>query len=217
MNQIPKFEHHKDSFEKAMNRSKNTAFLISREIKSIEQFVFEGSLKNDMRAPDYSHIKSVFDIFKIAPFRRYPFREAFENYLIGESVGMDEEFNKNEEVIASCAFELAKYHNWLKAIQDAPNKDKKTKIRDLTLNQKLLALHYLGMDFNAHDNSKLSTVLSSITGQGKENIRKSLSYIQGGKNNKVRTETNLKEVKKLFGNAGIIEVSDKIGDDIDKL
>jgi hypothetical protein len=111
--------------------------------------------------------------------------------------------------------ELLKYYDWLNKVFDTPPKEFKTKA--LTLNQKILALDYLGIDLSNQDNTKTAKLLSAILGMNEQNIRTCLTYINVGRKNDVRTKANLQVLHELFKSQSLIDISATILIDIESL
>lgn len=123
--------------------------------------------------------------------------------------------NLDDKVIEQ-ASEFAKYFKWLKELDFKPNsaQDKST----LTISQKLLALHYLGLDLGKIENKKQSAkVLQQILNEdGDENIRKKLSNIYAGKN-KIFTKNNLEITAKVFQDSNLTDIYLKIKEALNKI
>jgi hypothetical protein len=112
------------------------------------------------------------------------------------------------------AYEFFEYYKWLNSLINEPKKD--VKKSSLTHKQKLLALHYLGLDTSKFENSKIAKILSEILELSEDNTRQYLSYITAGKN-EVRTKANLEKVNQLFENQGLLDISLSIKKDLEKL
>lgn len=91
---------------------------------------------------------------------------------------------------------------------------------NVTLKQKLIILHELGI-FKLIDlpNTKLAELLSVLLGASAENIRKNLSSINDYKSNNpdVKTENNLKFVIELFGDLGLQENAKKLESELQQV
>lgn len=121
-----------------------------------------------------------------------------------------------EKKVILQAFEFSKYFKWLKELEFKPNTTQnKSK---LTLNQKVLALHYLGLDLRNYDKTKSSKVLSQIIGEDESNTRKSLSYINSAiKEEKVKNKQNLKKLIELFENEQFDTIKRNLKEDLGKV
>ena len=87
---------------------------------------------------------------------------------------------------------------------------------DLTHKQKMLALHYLGLDLSQYDNTKSAKILSLILDLDEGNTRKYLSYVAAGKN-EVRTKSNFKKLNEVFKHQGLDDIAFTIKNDLDKI
>lgn len=231
MNKEPK-NHFIENFKNKLETAKNRDYLIDNEIYQIQTFTSapekEAIFIGDLNLANETN--SVFDLMHLGS--PVYFNTVFNEFLIDGKVSpildfdgeadlshkddlpvVEDDFFKDEreEAIA-----FAEYFLWLKKL-NSPEKNKANSNSEtsLTIKQKILALHYLGLDFNANDKVKLAKVLSKILGVGEENTRKYLSYVSAGKN-QVRTKENLEKISHLFENSGITELSDKIKSELNK-
>ncbi|MCK0144029.1 hypothetical protein MWU78_00015 [Arenibacter sp. F26102] len=216
-----------EAFEERLTEVKHTKYLIKNEINQIEVFTSDG---RDFKPfdKDYNYDTSCFsDVVDFG--NRVSFNNYFHQYLMhGECelgiMGVTEEnelvpidIDDDEPLIAVMkeAILFAQYYEWLINLQSAQTK--KPAKEPLSQKEKLLALHYLKIDFGENQNNKnMAKVLSLILGLGEENIRKNLSYVSAGKN-EVRTENNLKKVLQLFKNEGFNDLATTINQDIEKI
>lgn len=219
--------HFIKNFTNKLNTVKNKEYLIENEINQI--LAFTSSPDKD---PNFlgdlnfaNETKSVFNLMEMG--NPVYFNSVFNEYLIEEKVTPILEFNEEGEMLPveddffkeerEDAIAFVKYYLWLKALQNPEKAKSKEKAKaTLTHKQKMIALHYLGLNTSKYDNVKTAKILSQILDVGEENTRKYLSYLSAGKNN-VRTSPNLEKVSQLFENAGITEVSTKINLDIEKI
>lgn len=111
------------------------------------------------------------------------------------------------------AKEFSKYYLWLKNLKPS---DKVQKQSSLSHKQKMLALHYLGLDLSKYDNTKSAKILSLILDLDEGNTRKYLSYVSAGKND-VRTKTNLSKLNEVFKHQGLDDIAFTIKNDLDKI
>lgn len=114
------------------------------------------------------------------------------------------------------ASELAKYFKWLKELEVETSSKIRSKKSSLTHKQKMLALHYLGLDLSKFENTNSAKVLSKILDLDYDNTRKYLSYLAFGKN-EVRTKNNFETLLKIFDIQGFEEITNTIKKDIKKL
>ncbi|KAF2335649.1 hypothetical protein [Flavobacterium daemonense] len=205
--------------EKSLNKKKSIEF----EIKAIEDYVDNIpyiSFRGKSQASGINKSPKIFS-FENVYFDRIIFNEAFYEYLNnGKVISIIQKQNDNNESIkikqksVEQSIELFKYYEWLNELLTATNKIVKN--NDLTLNQKLITLHYLGLDTRGNDNDKCAEILGEFLGYGAENIRKSFSHLYAGKN-KVRTKTNFEKVIQLFENKGLEQISNRIKKDLKEL
>lgn len=163
---------------------------------------------------DCETIREIFDEYQktgecIFNERKPTRKKEFTKEYIEHFKWQNQQRKKNIKIVKK----FTDFYNWLKELEKEYLTKPNTKKSSLTLKQKLLALHYLGLNMNQTDNTNTAKILSQILDAGQENIRKSLSYISNGKNN-VRTESNLKIVSNLFENHSLTEISNKIKEEI---
>ncbi|PKB42702.1 MULTISPECIES: hypothetical protein [Cellulophaga] len=197
-----------DAFKKRLLEVDNKEFLIENEISLIESYVNKPIAINEINST-----KSVFDLSNLGSSKIIS--EVFNEYMLNGSIDNLEPYSdpfKANYVETGLLF--VKYYKWLREIKKQPvNQPRKQK---LTQKQKLLALHYLGVDFSKYDNSSLAKILSQVLDLGEENIRKNLSYVSAGKND-VRTESNLDKVFQLYKSTGLDSISNSINKDLEKM
>lgn len=197
--------HFIETFEIRLENTKNREYLIENEIRQIEIFTSDSrdtveNYEGIVEGMNFNNeTKSVFNLMGI--MQRAFFNSAFHSYLLGQEFediiggakGIDEfEFETHQAIL------FADYYQWLKSLKLDSLQIQPKKV-DFTHKQKVLALYYLGLDFNNPDvtNSALAKALGKILGLDEGNTRKYLTYVSGGEN-EVRTEKNLKAVQKLF-------------------
>lgn len=208
------FEKLKNNFDKAIQKVHNQKFLVERELKSLEKFVFEEPNADGLGFAIYN-FRSIFQPYELHSPGLYPFKEAFEALLLNEDLKDIEIGIKDYQRIGlEEAKELFRYYQY---VQDCSIENKKPGSKEsFSHKQKLLALHYLGLDLKGIENSKAAVILSKILGLNEENTRQYLSYVSAGKN-QVRTIKNLEKVKELFEKEGIETITDKIKADLTKI
>jgi len=213
-----------EDFKNHLNKVKNKEALIKNEIIQIEVFTSsKGGNPEMMGELNFANeTNSVFDLMDIG-FREF-FNSVFNDYLINGKITCIPDNNEMDDDLRDfgisslrddeCAMsEIEKatnfvdYYNWLKELEIKPTiqKDKS----NLNLEQKLLALQYLGLEVRDFSNSHSATVLGQILNVGSENIRKNLSNLYAGKN-KVRSAENLEKVSELFKNQTFDSISNRI-------
>lgn len=213
---ITTFNLFKEKFERALIEVKNKENFIDNEIREIENYLFSEKTISSSAKVDLSYFRKTRRVFEIEIQRDYlpSLAEAFQGFDIdGE---FDDEPNRYEieKNIIEQARQLCKYYQWLKELKlSAKSTTKKT---GLTHKQKMLALHYLGLDLSLGDNKKLAFILSQILELDEENTRQYLSYLANGKN-EVRTKNNLTKINQLFKNQGFIDISNSIQSDLENL
>ena len=203
-------------FEEVLQNTENKTFLIESEIKYLEFFIHTDLTygadhpfrdvfqENKIFNVDYNRDSFLMDFFYKILHNDYKFN--IENH----------HGNKYIETTFYNALELTVYHKYLKDLLNNHNKKPKQNSSDLTHKQKMLALHYLGLDLSKNENTSSAKILSQILDLDYDNTRKYLSYISSGKN-QVRTKANLQKIQKLFENQSFNEISSKIKEDIEKL
>lgn len=211
------FEQFKEAFEVAIENISNKDSFIGNEIREIESYLFSSKpiRKGGFKNMNLNVFRKSRRIFKININKNFEplFTEAFQGYdLDGEFI--DDRGKEGEyKIVIEQARQFCQYYQWLKEKKINPKLIAKK--GSLTHKQKMLALHYLGLDTNEYDNSKLAKILSKVLELNEDNTRQYLSYVSGG-NNEVRTIKNLKTVRQLYKNQGFISISNKIESDIEK-
>lgn len=213
-----------NNFNSALNNATSKKFLIDNELKEIDIFLNYDPLEkyNNRGLKKFVSKPTSNRVFKIEiqNYQRTFFTNAFNNFLInGEfenkrhETTSEDQF-KNNQFVVKQAYEFSKYYDWLNSLKETTVKS--IKKSTLTHKQKLLALHYLGLDTSKFDNSKVAKILSEILELSEDNTRQYLSYVSAGKNN-VRTKSNLEAVSKLYDNQGLTYISNTIKKDLEKL
>lgn len=221
--EIITFQQLQLAFQSALDNSSNKKYIIENEVNSILNYIntvpnFKAFQKKVILDSSQKS-NSVFKL-NVPDLGRNLLNIAFHNILITGRFEVPETFNDTKETlefknsITKQAFEFADYYNWLNTLLATPQKN--TSKSSLTHKQKLLALHYLGLNTSRYENTKMAKVLSEILELSEDNTRMFLSYLSAGKN-EVRTKNNLEKVKQLFDNQGISDISNTIENDIKKL
>lgn len=167
----------------------------------------------------YNGVKYEWATF-ITTYEHYLYKEVENDFEVGTkhkemSQALFDEFNTKRNKAHIQGVEFAKYTLWLtQSIDKNVTSDKKKPT--LSHKQKMLALHYLGLDLSKYDNTKSAKILSQILDLSEENTRKYISYLSAGKNN-VRTKSNLEKLSQLFEQQDFIDVSNQINNDIKKM
>ncbi len=221
---ITSLESFQEQFNAALNEATNPELFIENEIKEIEIFTPKGepafnyrdAFKNrKLKRKDYG----VFEI-TLKYFNKQVFVEAFHSFLITGDFKInpktsqeDDLFYQTKLISMQQAKEFSKYYLWLKNLKPS---DKVQKQSSLSHKQKMLALHYLGLDLSKYDNTKSAKILSLILDLDEGNTRKYLSYVSAGKND-VRTKTNLSKLNEVFKHQGLDDIAFTIKNDLDKI
>lgn len=222
--EITKFADLKCKFENALENTPNRDFLLHTETTELIEFInyipnFR-TFKKKTYTPFIKTGKSVFEIdapdlnrkFISAGFQGYSKTSGFR---LGRSNDETDEMHKIKLDCVQQGAELLKYYNWLNKIFSTP--PKKSKAKQLTLNQKILALDYLGIDLSNQDKTKTAKILSAILGMDEQNIRECLTYINVGRKNDIRSKNNLQVLHELFQNQSSVDISAKVLIDIESL
>ena len=221
--EITNIKQLKNSFQSAIDNSANQKFLIENELNGILNYVntipnfkpFKNKTSND----NSQKSNVVFEL-KISNLGRILFNEAFYKISKNGKFEISKDHNDTnetfafKEAIVKQANEFSEYYSWINSLLNKPQKSV-AKI-PLSHKQKLLALHYLGLNTTKYENTKIAKVLAEVLELSEDNTRIFLSYLSAGKN-EVRTKANLEKVNQLFEKQGLSEISDTIINDIKKL
>lgn len=214
----------KAQFEEVLKSSPNQKLLIQREIDEILEYV--NTIPNwkqlrKLKKPLFKHQSHAIFSIEIGTLNRSVFSHAFNENLSStgklktrKADGESNEVFENRKLTIKLGNEFFKYYEWLTELLN--KKQKIGRNGSLTLNQKVLALSYLGIDLEKHDKTKMSKTLAAILDMNEQNIRECLTYINT-KNNEIRTRKNLESVQQLFENQDFFNVASKIQKDIESL
>ncbi|TXE12923.1 hypothetical protein FUA26_03770 [Seonamhaeicola algicola] len=212
--------HFIEKFKKRLETVKNKKYLIENEINQIQAFTSQiDKDPNFMGELNFANeTNSVFDLMEMG--NPVFFNSVFNRYLLDDEYeGMfkyDPEM-KNDPAFANEIEEavlFAEYYKWLQELEVKPTK--KSNFSNLNNDQKLLALHFLGLDLRDFTKEHTAKVLGQILNIGSENIRRNLSILQGGKNN-LRSTENLEKLLELFENKTFESIQNKINKEIKNL
>lgn len=224
------FEELKTDFNKRLEKITHKKVLIENEIQEVEIYVRNeqvhisggnkgGSIFSAPSATRHSYGSRVFELDIVFTGRDY-LSEAFLKYLYEDDKTAYEDrehpYYKERILAIEQSYEFAEYYVWLKELLEKPNLLIVNTKSNLSNAQKVLALHYLGIDYTQTSNIKYSKVLSKILGIGGENIRQNISKMHSAHNG-IITEDNLKSILELFDEYKISEAKDKIKKDLSKL
>lgn len=211
-----KAEKLKLDFQKALNNSGNKRYLIECEIVAIHSFVFEEPrLVGALQVPVYN-LRSVFSPSELISVTHFPFGEAFDHFLNNGKTEYENNLQEYQKGTVKEAEQFAEYYQYLQNTLNEQLRPTNKKKSSFDHKEKLLALHYLGLDLSKFDNKKTAKILSEVIGHSEENTRKYLSYLTAGKND-VRTPKTLKNTLTLFESQGFIEISNIIKADLKKI
>tara|TARA_R110001606_G_scaffold150927_1_gene291241 strand:+ start:360 stop:1091 length:732 start_codon:yes stop_codon:yes gene_type:complete len=228
-----------DIFNIRYGKIKNKILLIEDELKQIDEF-FKTEGKNIYR-PDIVDFLSNNDIAPNSVFNThwiYPptgyfpyFKYYYEGYLYEEIEHQfperkaTDKFTQNEmasylegvKPVRLQAIELAKYTIWLKELKINPSVKVPISKSDLSLKQRILALHYLGLDFNKYNQTALGDVLSLVIDKNDSNTRTAINELLSAKNeNKIKSNENLLKMLEIFDNKAYTNIKLKINNDLEK-
>ncbi|WP_405247712.1 hypothetical protein [Cellulophaga sp. Asnod2-G02] len=213
---ITTFDQFQEKFQTSLIDKKNKESFIDNEIREIESYLFPQEVNVFQKRTKLGIPRNTRQVFEIKIHKNYLFllAEAFQGFDLdgGYETKREDEVSKN---VVEQARQFCKYYNWLKQLKATPNTATKKSNR-LSHKQKMLALHYLGLNLNLGDNKKLAVVLSEILDLNEDNTRQYLSYVSNGKND-VRTKANLTKVNQLFKNQDFNDISKTIETDLEKL
>lgn len=225
-----------DIFNIRYENIKNRTLLIEDELKQIDVF-FETVGKNIYRKDIVDFLTSigkvpnhVFNTHWIYPPTGHfvDFKKYYEAYLyeeiehplpdneLTENISQ-KDMDSNMEGLKPVrlqAIELAKYTIWLKELKSTDTLKPQKNKDSLSQKQKLLALHYLGLDFRNHDYIKSAKVLQEIYGHHFEDSRKLMPMLYDT-NNSLKTSDNLRSVLNIFKSIGFTDAVEDIQKDLD--
>ncbi|USD26597.1 hypothetical protein [Flagellimonas marinaquae] len=219
------FKQLQSNFQKELNESTKKQNLIENEIREIEHFLVPkvyhqptNVLAGGSGTPPE---RESYHVFRVSIPKGYHqlFSRAFKQFDIKGKFDFEpfpntpESTIQNSMLVIQQAEEFSKYYSWLK---DLINGSEKTGFRSkLSHAQKLLALHYLGLDLRNYDYSKSARILTEVYGQNSADIRKLIPHLTGS-NNKVMNEKNIKGVLNLFRSIGFTGITEQIELDLEK-
>jgi hypothetical protein len=212
-------------FKSELLKIEDESFTINNEIRQIDNIssipssVFSFDMYN---TPYINNLKLKFETnskFKIESLASYLFISVFNEYLMNGNFSMnslpENRFKERDIKVAKEAIDFAEYYKWLKDLNpQTSQKDNNNKKLD-NVNQKILALHYLGLKMNAYETLHFSKVLAGILDVNFENIRKNIPHIHG--KNGIKTKKNLKKLQELFENQNFKLISKKIEEDLNDI
>lgn len=193
-------------FEIELKKVKSQEYLVQNEIIQIEAYTTSKNIKTKKDRFGFNDkTNSVFDL-SIYGSKDLINRFYFDFLLNGENDNRSFD-SQHTNKIYTLAVQFAKYYQWLKELTVKPNSTPNKS--NLNLEQKLLALQFLGLELRDYNKTHSAIVLGQILNVGPENIRKNLSNLYGGKNN-IRTVENLKKLSELFEYETFESISNKL-------
>jgi hypothetical protein len=211
-------------FETGLENSNNKKFTLENEVKEVLNYIntiptYTKLFRKPIK-PTFENKANKIFVINIPVSLRSLFSEAFTKYITTGDYELERLYHDTNETYqikddtVKQAYVFSEYYKWLNELITRPQKVEKKS--SLTHKQKLLALHYLGLDTSKFENSKTAKILSEILELSEDNTRQYLSYITAGKN-EVRTKANLEKVNQLFENQGLSDISSNIKKDLEKL
>jgi len=216
---IKKIKELQSEFSTELDKALEKKNLIDLELKGIYSYL-NPTLSNEIFGPAF--LPNPFSIFKLEIYTNHLelLKSAFNGYLVYDKFEIpvaDYEdqltIDLNKKIVQQ-GFELVKYHNWLNNLKVKPSLEKNG--QSLNLEQKLLALYLLDINFEDHTNSHMANVLGQILNMDSQNIRGNLSNIHAGKNS-IRKIENFEKLAELFKNKTFDSISTKIKREIKQL
>lgn len=218
---ITTLKEFQDKFNSLLDIASKKQLLIEAELKDVDSYLNEDVMTF------YKVRKSRFGSSR--PKREYNFeldindfyrdrfaKEVNEFNIYGKELDLDSIDGEEYKDISKQAFEFSKYIDWLRELNDNHSSKSQRKKVGLSHKQKMLALHYLGLDLSKYENTNSGKILSQILDLDYDNTRHYLSYVALGKN-EVRTKDNLNVLVKLFDIQGFEDVLEVIKEDVEKL
>tara|TARA_R110000796_G_scaffold37722_4_gene95342 strand:- start:246253 stop:246948 length:696 start_codon:yes stop_codon:yes gene_type:complete len=212
-----------------LEKSTQKENLIENEIKEIDNFLNPIEVININSSPydgGSSNIKTLnFTNSFHLPLQRVDkklFLEVFKSYYtLGDyqyikTIDDNEESYNSKILLIDQAKHFCKYYVWLKTQQSSNNSKSKKTNNVLTQRQKLLALHYLGLDFRKYDYIKSAKVLKEIYGHNYDDCRKIMPQLYDT-DNLLKSKDNLRNVLNLFKTIGLTDATAEIQKDLDSI
>lgn len=208
-------------FQKALIDTKNKKYLIEKEIKQITKVI-------ETDEPLFGNFGNVGpeirtnSVFKEIFYASNDFNSLFHKYIEDNGFDfepiLDDKYKRYTDYLMKKVMPFADYYLWLKEQLQSFTENKTTKKSDLNLSQKILALHYLGLDLTKFDKTKSSKVLAKILSQSESNTRKHLNQLSSAnKESEIKSNKNLKTLLEVFENEQFNEIQNKIKKDLKNL
>jgi hypothetical protein len=206
------FDTLRDNFLQELDNVVDREELIDSELKCVNHYIeFKKGLSDPIRTI-VGRVPNIFtvgrnQVFRLGVLREYRsvFSMYFNNYsLYGKKDYQEPEPDDRKRHVMIQAVFFVEYYNWLKSLRG--NKNSKKQNSNLTLNQKMIVMSYIGVDLGNMPNTSTAKMLSLLLDVGEENLRKNLSYIHG-KKNQIRNKKNLTVVKNFFESCGLEDLA----------
>ena len=226
---ITTFEEFKYKFDLNLKRTKLKENLIDNEIREILIFlepVNKAQSYNAVAGGAFSPIQRissrVFDLeihrtdksnFTYA-FNAYYLRGEFEVQPYSEE---SESSCLNRQFITRQANEFVRYYLWLKElnIKDTNKESLNTKV--LSLKERILILHYLGLNFTKYNQTATSEIISTLLDSDYSNTRKAIGQLLSAtKEEKIKTQNNLLKVLEVFEHKDFNAIKTNVKNDLNK-
>lgn len=222
MTVIP-FEVLKSKFTIALNKSISKDLFKQNEINKIENYLnaTPNPKKNKFLPASYPKINKTNQVFDldVPDMSRAILIDSFHRIISNEDINEEKLRFENDAAfefrlnVIEQTREFVKYYEWLKS----PSQSKAiSKISSLTHKQKVLALHYLGLQFKDHDYLQIARLIEPIINVGANDSRK---YVQilAHEDETLKTKENLSTLLHMFDKESFTEQTKKIKRDLEKL
>lgn len=219
----------KNDFSSAVEEAADKNFLIENELREINNFVNYNPIpkngKKGMFRKLYPAPQStgVFGL-NIDQYQRTNFTQAFNAFIKTGEHKLEKNYHEPEEAflirknVSEQAKEFYNYYRWLNELKTNPktSDNSSTKLGGLTNRQKVLALHYLGLQFKDQDYSQTARLLEPILNIQWGDSRKYVRILHH-QDEKMMNRENLKAVLHLFEKENFTDQAKKIRVDLENL
>jgi hypothetical protein len=211
------------AFEEAVNKE----YLINNELREINNLLDSCSIRYGSLSRRFKNRPLKRDETQVFKFSNKSllgnyFLEAYNSHLINGTFNPEKNHQDTEESykykleVSEQAFEFVKYYNWLNELLKNTSIEN-MEVESISLKQKLLILHYLGLDLYQFNKTKYSLILSRLFDKHKSNVRTDLGYLLSANNEgKIKTSANLSKMLEVFEGKEFTKAQIKIKKDIEK-
>ncbi len=210
--------HFIEKFKTELTTTSNRTYLIENEIEQIKNFTSSRNIdfaQNAFISHNNNNTNSVFDLSYLG--NKNSLIDIFHHYLMYGQV-LSSDFQKVYKEHLELSIQFAQYYIWLKDLKDKAEETRVKIKTGLNLEQRMLALYYLGLDLRKYDDTKTSKILSLILNYNQDNIRKNLSQLYyNSPKNKVRKTSNFEKIIKLFEDRQFDDIKNRIENDMNTL